>query len=83
MICIKNARSLSTVRGNSRPDHKFYSKLEQIIGSSSASSLPEITYNVEEVVDDDDDDTQDGEEDLQFIGHSGQLEIGTMLHSYP
>ncbi|XP_008398981.1 uncharacterized protein LOC103459291 [Poecilia reticulata] len=66
-----------SLKGNSRPDHKFYSKLEQIIGSSSASSLPEISYDVEEVVDDDDDDTQDGEEDLQFIGHSGQLEIGT------
>uniref|UniRef100_A0A3B5MFW6 Myb-like domain-containing protein n=1 Tax=Xiphophorus couchianus TaxID=32473 RepID=A0A3B5MFW6_9TELE len=37
-----------SLKGNSRPDHKFYSKLEQIIGSSSASSLPEITYDVEE-----------------------------------
>ncbi|XP_036004846.1 uncharacterized protein zgc:113263 isoform X1 [Fundulus heteroclitus] len=64
-----------SLKGNSRPDHKFYSKLEQIIGSSSGSSLPEITYDVEEVMDDDE--TQDGEEDLQFIGHTGQLEIGT------
>ncbi|XP_015245822.1 PREDICTED: uncharacterized protein LOC107094608 isoform X1 [Cyprinodon variegatus] len=64
-----------SLKGNSRPDHKFYSKLEQIIGSSSASSVPEITYDVEEVIDDDE--TQDGEEDLQFVAHSGQLEIGT------
>ncbi|MEQ2301161.1 hypothetical protein AMECASPLE_033099 [Ameca splendens] len=69
-----------SLKGNSRPDHKFYSKLEQIIGSSSASSVPEITYDVEEVMEDDE--TQDGEEDLQFIGHSGQLEIGTVLHPY-
>ncbi|XP_037551945.1 uncharacterized protein zgc:113263 [Nematolebias whitei] len=59
-------------RGNSRQDHKFYSKLEQILSSSAA---PEVSYDVEEVIDEDE--SQDGDEDLQFIGQTGQLEIGT------
>ncbi|XP_017270412.1 uncharacterized protein zgc:113263 [Kryptolebias marmoratus] len=62
-------------RGNSRQDHKFYSKLEQILSSSAPSAAAEVTYDVEEVIDEDE--SQDGDEDLQFISQTGQLEIGT------
>lgn len=33
-----------------------------------------MSYDVEEVIDEDE--SQDGDEDLQFIGQTGQLEIG-------
>lgn len=63
-----------TTRGNSRQDHKFYSKLEQILSSSAPSTAPDVSYDVEEVVDEDE--SQDGDEDLQFVGQTGQPEIG-------
>uniref|UniRef100_A0A1A7X1R3 Myb-like domain-containing protein n=1 Tax=Iconisemion striatum TaxID=60296 RepID=A0A1A7X1R3_9TELE len=62
-------------RGNSRQEHKFYSKLEQILVFSAPSTVPEVTYDVDEVVDGEE--SKDGDEDLQFIGQTGQMEIGT------
>lgn len=52
-------------------------KLEQILGSAAKSAVPELTYNVEEV--NDEDESQDGDGDLQFIGQTGHLEIGTLF----
>lgn len=52
-------------------------KLEQILGSTAKSAVPELTYNVEEVIDEDE--SQDGDGDLQFIGQTGHLEIGTCI----
>uniref|UniRef100_A0A1A8H6R9 Myb-like domain-containing protein n=1 Tax=Nothobranchius korthausae TaxID=1143690 RepID=A0A1A8H6R9_9TELE len=62
-------------RGNSRQEHKFYSKLEQILIFSAPSTVPEVTYDVEEVADEEE--SKDGDEDLQFVGQTGQMEIGT------
>ncbi|XP_041833750.1 uncharacterized protein zgc:113263 isoform X2 [Melanotaenia boesemani] len=62
-------------KGSSRLEHKFYAKLEQILSSSASSAVPELTYNVEEVIDEDE--SQDGDEDLKFLGQTGPLEIGT------
>lgn len=68
----------STAGGISRLEHKFYTQLDQILGSSASSAVPEITYDVEEIIDEDE--SQDGDDDLQFIGQTGHLEIGTMSH---
>ncbi|XP_037317790.2 uncharacterized protein zgc:113263 isoform X1 [Pungitius pungitius] len=57
---------------NSKLEYKFYEQLKRVLGSSA---VPEVTYDVEEVVDEDE--SQDGDEDLQFLGRSSQLGIGT------
>ncbi|XP_051248459.1 uncharacterized protein zgc:113263 isoform X2 [Dicentrarchus labrax] len=62
-------------KGNSRLEYKFYEQLKRVLGSSAPSTVPEVTYDVEEVVDEDE--SQDGDEDLQFLGHTSRLEIGT------
>ncbi|XP_024145601.1 uncharacterized protein zgc:113263 isoform X1 [Oryzias melastigma] len=62
-------------KGSSRLEHRLMGKLEQILGSTAKSAVPELTYNVEEVIDEDE--SQDGDGDLQFIGQTGHLEIGT------
>jgi len=67
--------SLIFHRGNSKLEHKFYSKLEQILNSSAPSAVTEVTYDVEEIIDEDE--SQDGDEDLQFLGQTSQMEIGT------
>ncbi|KAF6735239.1 Zinc finger and SCAN domain-containing protein 29 [Oryzias melastigma] len=63
-------------KGSSRLEHRLMGKLEQILGSTAKSAVPELTYNVEEVIDEDE--SQDGDGDLQFIGQTGHLEIGTL-----
>lgn len=65
----------STTRGKSRLECKFYEQLEGVLSSSAPSAVPEVTYDVEEVIDDD-----DGEEDLQFVSQTNRVEIGTVLH---
>ncbi|XP_044041382.1 uncharacterized protein zgc:113263 isoform X2 [Siniperca chuatsi] len=62
-------------KGNSRLEYKFYEQLERILGSSAPSGVPEVTYDVEEVMDEDE--SHDGDEDLHFLGHASRLEIGT------
>ncbi|KAM4569199.1 uncharacterized protein PAE49_008784 isoform 1-T1 [Odontesthes bonariensis] len=62
-------------KGNSKLEHKFYSKLEQILNSSAPSAVTEVTYDVEEIIDEDE--SQDGDEELQFLGQTSQMEIGT------
>ncbi|XP_041820105.1 uncharacterized protein zgc:113263 isoform X2 [Chelmon rostratus] len=62
-------------KGNSRPEYKFYEQLERVLGSSAPSAVPEVTYDVEEVIDEEE--SQDGDEDLQFLGQTNPLEIGT------
>ncbi|XP_029969530.1 uncharacterized protein LOC115404372 [Salarias fasciatus] len=62
-------------KGNSKVERKFYAQLERVLGSSGQSSVPEITYDVEDILDEDK--PQEDEEDLQFLGPPGQLEIGT------
>nr|XP_033470495.1 uncharacterized protein zgc:113263 isoform X3 [Epinephelus lanceolatus] len=62
-------------KGNSKLEYKFYEQLKRILGSSAPSAVPEVTYDVEEVIDEDE--SQDGDDDLQFLGHTSRLEIGT------
>lgn len=62
-------------KGNSKVERKFYAQLERVLGSSAPSSVPEITYDVEEILDEDK--PQEDEEDFQFLGPPGQMEIGT------
>ncbi len=50
--------------------------MERILGSSAPSAVPEVTYDVEEVIDEDE--SQEGDDDLEFVGHTGRLEIGTI-----
>ncbi|XP_056223663.1 uncharacterized protein zgc:113263 isoform X1 [Seriola aureovittata] len=59
-------------KGNSRLESKFYERLECVLRSSAPPAVPEVTYDVEEVLDED-----EGDEDLQFLGHASRLEIGT------
>nr|XP_043878147.1 uncharacterized protein zgc:113263 isoform X2 [Solea senegalensis] len=59
-------------RGNSKLEGKSYERLESILSSSVSSAVPEVTYDVEEVGDED-----DGDDELQFLGHTSQPEIGT------
>ncbi|XP_018542489.1 uncharacterized protein zgc:113263 isoform X2 [Lates calcarifer] len=59
-------------KGKSRLECKFYEQLEGVLSSSAPSAVPEVTYDVEEVIDDD-----DGEEDLQFVSQTNRVEIGT------
>lgn len=66
-------QTCSLTRGNSKIEYKFHKHLQRVLGSS-ASSVPEVTYDVEEGVDEDK--SRDGDEDLQFLGHTSQLEIG-------
>uniref|UniRef100_A0A3Q3W375 Myb-like domain-containing protein n=1 Tax=Mola mola TaxID=94237 RepID=A0A3Q3W375_MOLML len=53
-------------KGNSRMEYRFYEQLERVLGSSAPSTTNEITYDIEEI--NDDDESQDGDEDLQFLG---------------
>ncbi|XP_038594975.1 uncharacterized protein zgc:113263 [Micropterus salmoides] len=62
-------------KGNSRLEYKFYEPLERILGSSAPSAVPEVTYDVEEVIDEEE--SHDGDDDMQFLGHTSGLEIGT------
>lgn len=64
-------------KGSSRLHYKFHEPLERILGHSAPSAVPEVTYDVEEVIDEDE--SQDGgdDDDLQFLGQTSQLEIGT------
>lgn len=57
-------------------EYRFYEQLERILGSSAPSTANEITYDIEEI--NDEDESQDGDEELQFLGHTSRLEIGTM-----
>ncbi|XP_029901373.1 uncharacterized protein LOC115354954 isoform X2 [Myripristis murdjan] len=68
-------QSLHSSKGKRRQECKFYDQLERVLGSRSASSVPEVTYDVEEV--NDEDESQDGGEDWQFHGHMGREDIGT------
>ncbi|KAM9846054.1 uncharacterized protein ACBR49_011020 [Aulostomus maculatus] len=74
---IKRLKKLfrQNAKGNSRLEYKFYEQLERILGSSASSTIPEFTYDVDEVIEEDE--SQDGDEDLQFVGHTNPLEIGT------
>uniref|UniRef100_A0A3P8RX00 Myb-like domain-containing protein n=1 Tax=Amphiprion percula TaxID=161767 RepID=A0A3P8RX00_AMPPE len=60
-------------KGNFKVERKFYAQLEQVLGSPAASAVPEVTYDVEEVVDEDE--SQDADEDLQFIGQTGTRSV--------
>ncbi|XP_028256520.1 uncharacterized protein LOC114432607 isoform X2 [Parambassis ranga] len=60
---------------NSKVECKFYAQLDQVLGSSGPSALPEVAYEVEEVIDEDE--SLDGDDDLQIIGQTGQMEMGT------
>ncbi|XP_071358596.1 uncharacterized protein [Trachinotus anak] len=59
-------------KGNSRLECKFYEHLERVLSASAPSAVPEVTYDVEEVLDED-----DGDDDLQFVGHASRVETGT------
>ncbi|KAM3588282.1 uncharacterized protein V6R79_025364 [Siganus canaliculatus] len=63
------------IKGNSRMECKFYEQLQRVLGSSSTSAISEIAYDVEEVADEEE--SQDGDDDLQFVGRTNQLEVGT------
>lgn len=61
-------------------EYRFYEQLERVLGSSAPSTTNEITYDIEEI--NDDDESQDGDEDLQFLGQTSRIEIGTMSYFY-
>ena len=61
-------------------EYRFYEQLERVLGSSAPSTTNEITYDVEEI--NDDDESQDGDEDLQFLGQTSRIEIGTVSYLY-
>ncbi|XP_068163009.1 uncharacterized protein zgc:113263 isoform X2 [Antennarius striatus] len=63
------------MRGSSRLEYKFYEQLDRILGSSSSSPMPELTYDVEEIVNEDE--SRDDDDDLQFLGQTSRVEIGT------
>lgn len=60
-------------------EYRFHEQLERILGSSATSAGNEIAYDIEEI--NDEDEAQDGDEDLQFLGHTSRLEIGTVSGS--
>ncbi|XP_059181672.1 uncharacterized protein zgc:113263 isoform X2 [Centropristis striata] len=62
-------------KGNSRLEYKFNEQLKRILSSSSPSAVPEVTYDVDEVIDEEE--SQDGEEELQFLGQTSRPETGT------
>lgn len=57
-------------------EYRFHEQLERVLGSSASSTVNDIMYDVEEL--NDDDESQDDEEDLQFLGHSSQVEMGML-----
>ncbi|XP_061570539.1 uncharacterized protein zgc:113263 isoform X2 [Cololabis saira] len=71
----KSFRQSNKGNSNSRSENKCYVKLDKILSSKAPSAVPEFTYKVDEVIDEDE--SQDGDEDLQFVSQTGQLEIGT------
>lgn len=58
-------------RGGSKQEGKFYEKLQSILHSPVSSAVPEVTFDVEEVVDED-----DADNDLQFVSPATQPEKG-------
>ena len=66
----------SSTTGKPRLECKFYEQLERVLGpSASSTSVPEVTYQVEEGMPGD---PQDGPEDWQVLGHAAaQEDIGT------
>ncbi|XP_005451753.1 uncharacterized protein zgc:113263 isoform X1 [Oreochromis niloticus] len=73
--CQTRIKRLKKCFRQNKLEHKFYTQLDQVLGSSASLAVPEITYDVEEIVDEDE--SRDGDDDLQFIGQTGHLEIGT------
>ncbi|XP_030576045.1 uncharacterized protein LOC115773444 isoform X2 [Archocentrus centrarchus] len=73
--CQTRIKRLKKCFRQNKLEHKFYTQLDQILGSSASSAVPEITYDVEEIIEEEE--SQDGDDDLQFIGQTGHLEIGT------
>lgn len=62
-------------------EYRFSEQLERILGSSTPSTSNEITYDIEEI--NEEEESQDGDEDLQFVGQTSRLEIGTVQYSFP
>ncbi|XP_074554138.1 uncharacterized protein LOC141810457 isoform X2 [Halichoeres trimaculatus] len=62
-------------RGSSRLEYKFYEQLQRILGSTAASAVPEVTFDVEDV--NEEEQPQEGDDDLQFVGQTSRIEIGT------
>ncbi|XP_054608483.1 uncharacterized protein zgc:113263 isoform X1 [Dunckerocampus dactyliophorus] len=61
-------------RSSSRLEYKFHEQMERVLGSKASAAAPDLTYDVDEVIDDEE--SQDGDEDLQFVGQTCQ-EMGT------
>ncbi|XP_057712077.1 uncharacterized protein zgc:113263 isoform X1 [Corythoichthys intestinalis] len=61
-------------KGTSRVEHTFYEHMKRVLGSPASSAAPDSAYDVDEVIDDEE--SHDGDEDLQFVGHTSQ-EMGT------
>ncbi|XP_077356983.1 uncharacterized protein LOC144004011 isoform X2 [Festucalex cinctus] len=61
-------------KGTSRVEHTFYEHMKRVLGSPASSAAPDLTYDVDEVIDDEE--SQDGEEELQIVGQTSQ-EMGT------
>ncbi|XP_061816728.1 uncharacterized protein [Nerophis lumbriciformis] len=61
-------------RSSSGLEYKFQEQMERILGSNTSCTAPDTAYDVDEVVDEvvDDEESQDGDEDLQFVGQSSQ-----------
>ncbi|XP_077400846.1 uncharacterized protein LOC144035201 isoform X2 [Vanacampus margaritifer] len=61
-------------KGTSRVEHTFYEHMKRVLGSPASSAAPDLTYDVDEVIDDDE--SRDGEDELQIVGQASQ-EMGT------
>lgn len=58
-------------------EYRFSEQLERILGSSASSA--EITYDIEDI-NEEEEESQDGDDDdLQFVGQTSRVEVGTVL----
>lgn len=68
---------LSNTRKSSKLEYRFSEQLERILGSSASSA--EITYDIEDI-NEEEEESQDGDnDDLQFVGQTSRVEVGTVL----
>ena len=68
----------NSINGGDRLECKFYDQMERILVTEGSSSMPEVTYDVQEIIVGDqlpEDQTtreaHDEESDLKFLGHTG------------
>lgn len=64
-------------------EYRFSEQLERILGASASTPGNEITYEIEDVneeEEEEEEESQDGDDDdLQFVGQTSRVEVGTVL----